>query len=47
MTETAPVSIMAFIKKTDADLPKEELEKLYVKTGIAIPGIEAQVVGRT
>jgi acyl-CoA synthetase (AMP-forming)/AMP-acid ligase II len=44
MTETAPVSIMAFIKKTDAGLPKEELEKLAVKTGIPIPGIEAQVV---
>jgi acyl-CoA synthetase (AMP-forming)/AMP-acid ligase II len=35
---------MAFIKKTDADLPKEELEKLAVKTGIPIPGIEVQVV---
>ncbi len=44
MTETAPVSIMAFIKKNDADLPKEEREKLAVKTGIAVPGIEAQVV---
>jgi len=45
MTETAPVTITAFIKKTDADLPKEELEKLYVKTGIAVPGVEVQVVG--
>ncbi len=44
MTETAPVSIMAFIKKGDAELPKEEREKLAVKTGVAIPAIEAQVV---
>ena len=45
MTETAPVTITAFIKKTDADLPKEELEKLSVKTGIPIPGVEVQVIG--
>ncbi len=45
MTETAPVTITAFIKKTDAGLPKEELEKLYVKTGIPVPGIEVQVIG--
>jgi fatty-acyl-CoA synthase len=44
MTETAPTTIMAFIKKTDAGLPKEELEKLSVKTGIPVPGIEVQVV---
>jgi len=44
MTETAPVTITAFVKKTDADLPKEELEKLFVKTGIPIPGVEVQVV---
>jgi fatty-acyl-CoA synthase len=44
MTETAPVSIMAFIKKNHAGLPKEEREKLAVKTGIPIPAIEAQVV---
>lgn len=44
MTETAPTTIMAFIKKTDAGLPKEELEKLSVKTGIPMPGIEVQVV---
>ncbi len=44
MTETAPVSIMAFIKKGDAGLAKEEREKLAVKTGIPIPAIEAQVV---
>ncbi len=44
MTETAPVTIAAFIKRGDAELPKEELEKLYVKTGIAVPGIDVQVV---
>jgi fatty-acyl-CoA synthase len=45
MTETAPVTIAAFIKKTDAGLPEEELEKLFVKTGIAIPGLDVEVVG--
>jgi fatty-acyl-CoA synthase len=44
MTETAPVTITAFIKKTDANLPREELEKLYVKTGIPVPGLEVRVV---
>jgi fatty-acyl-CoA synthase len=44
MTETAPVTITAFIKKTDEHLPKEELEKLFVKTGIPIPGVEVRVV---
>jgi len=44
MTETAPISIVAFVKKTDANLPKEELDKLYVKTGLPVPGIEVQVV---
>jgi len=46
MTETAPVTITAFIKKGDAGLPKEELEKLFVKTGIPIPGVEVRVVGQ-
>jgi acyl-CoA synthetase (AMP-forming)/AMP-acid ligase II len=44
MTETAPPAIMAFIKKTMKDLPKEELEKLQVKTGLPVPGIEVRVV---
>jgi fatty-acyl-CoA synthase len=46
MTETAPVTITAFIKKTDASLPQEELEKIAVKTGIPIPGIEVQVIDK-
>ncbi len=44
MTETAPVTITSFIKKNQANLPKEELEKLEVKTGLAVPGVEARVV---
>jgi fatty-acyl-CoA synthase len=44
MTETAPVVISAFVKKTMSHLPKQELEKLQVKTGLALPGIEVQVV---
>ena len=47
MTETAPVTITAFIKKTQANLPEEELQKLQVKTGIAVPGIEVEVVDET
>lgn len=44
MTETAPVTITAFTKKTMSHLPQEELEKLQVKTGIAVPGLEVKVV---
>jgi acyl-CoA synthetase (AMP-forming)/AMP-acid ligase II len=44
MTETAPTVIRAFVKKTMRDAPKEELEKLQVKTGLPVPGIEVQVV---
>jgi fatty-acyl-CoA synthase len=44
MTETAPVVITAFVKKTMSHLPKQELEKLHVKTGLSVPGIEVQVV---
>jgi len=44
MTETAPTVIRAFIKKTMRHLPKEELEKLQVKTGLPVPGIEVEVV---
>ena len=44
MTETAPTVLRAFVKKAMRDLPKEELEKLQVKTGLPVPGIEVQVV---
>ena len=44
MTETAPITITAFIKKTHAHLPKEQLEELRVKTGLPVPGVEVRVV---
>ncbi|MEW6188365.1 MAG: long-chain-fatty-acid--CoA ligase [Thermodesulfobacteriota bacterium] len=50
MTETAPSLVGAFIKLNLADRPKEELDRVRVKTGIPLPGIEVEVVddqGRT
>ena len=44
MTETAPTTITAFIKKYMVELPKEEIDEVLVKTGIPVPGIEVQVV---
>jgi acyl-CoA synthetase (AMP-forming)/AMP-acid ligase II len=44
MTETAAGSIGAFIKRHMRDWPKEELDKIRVKTGLPMPGLEAQVV---
>jgi acyl-CoA synthetase (AMP-forming)/AMP-acid ligase II len=44
MTETAPVTITAFLKKQHAELPEEEREKIAVKTGLPVLGIEAEVV---
>lgn len=44
MTETAPVTITAFIKKYLADQPREVLDEYRVKTGIPVPGLEVRVV---
>jgi acyl-CoA synthetase (AMP-forming)/AMP-acid ligase II len=44
MTETAPSAIRAFVKKTLKDQSKEELDKIRVKTGLAVLGVEAEVV---
>jgi len=44
MTETAPVTVTAFIKKYMTQWPKEKLDKVRVKTGLPVPGIEVQVV---
>lgn len=44
MTETAPTTVVAFLKKTMVDLPESEREKLQVKTGLPVPGIEVEVV---
>jgi fatty-acyl-CoA synthase len=45
MTETAAGSIGAFLKRGMKDWPKEELDKVRVKTGIPMPGIDAEVIG--
>ncbi len=43
MTETAPVTIRAFVKKYMANWSKEKLDTVRVKTGISIPGLEVEV----
>ncbi len=44
MTETAPTTVVAFVKKTLVDVSDEEKAKLQVKTGIPVPGLEVEVV---
>ncbi len=44
MTETAPTTVRAAIKKYMVDLPKEQIDEVLVKTGVPVPGIEVQVV---
>ncbi len=44
MTETAPVTIYAFVKKNLWHLSDEELDAVRVKTGLPVPGLEVQVV---
>ncbi|MFX1302044.1 MAG: long-chain-fatty-acid--CoA ligase [Promethearchaeota archaeon] len=44
MTETAPVTIMAFVKKYMANWSKEKLDEVRVKTGLSVPGLEVEVI---
>jgi len=44
MTETAPTTVVAWIKKYMAGWPKEKLDEVRVKTGLAVPGLEVEVV---
>jgi acyl-CoA synthetase (AMP-forming)/AMP-acid ligase II len=44
MTETAPVTITAFIKKYMKNWPKEKLDEVRVKTGLPVIGLEVDVV---
>jgi acyl-CoA synthetase (AMP-forming)/AMP-acid ligase II len=44
MTETAPSLVSSFIKVHLADLSKEELDRIRVKTGLPLPGIEVEVL---
>ena len=41
MTEAAPTTVIAFLKKTLVKLPEEEKAKLQVKTEIPVSGLEA------
>jgi len=44
MTETAPTTVGAFVKKYMRDWSKEKLDEVRVKTGLPIPGLEVDVV---
>ena len=44
MTETAPTTIGAFVKKYMKDWSKEKLDEVRVKTGLPYPGLEIEVV---
>ncbi|MFX1596784.1 MAG: long-chain-fatty-acid--CoA ligase [Promethearchaeota archaeon] len=43
MTETAPVTVIAWVKKYMADWSKEKLDEVRVKTGLPLPGLEVEV----
>jgi acyl-CoA synthetase (AMP-forming)/AMP-acid ligase II len=43
MTETAPVTVTAFVKKYMKDWPKDKLDEVRVKTGLPVPGLEVDV----
>ena len=44
MTETAPTTVGAFVKKYMRDWSKEKLDDVRVKTGLPLPGLEVEVV---
>jgi acyl-CoA synthetase (AMP-forming)/AMP-acid ligase II len=44
MTETAPTTIVSFVKKHMVDWDRERLDEVMVKTGLPLPGLEVQVV---
>jgi acyl-CoA synthetase (AMP-forming)/AMP-acid ligase II len=44
MTETAPTTIVAFVKKSMKAQSKEKLNEIRVKTGIPLPGLDVEVV---
>lgn len=45
MTETAPTTIVSFVKKHMVDWDRSRIDEVMVKTGLPIPGLEIQVVG--
>ncbi len=44
MTETAPATVISFVKKYMRDWPKEKLDAVRVKTGLPVLGMEVEVV---
>ena len=44
MTETAPTTIVSFVKKHMVDWSKDKIDEVMVKTGLPLPGLEVQVV---
>jgi acyl-CoA synthetase (AMP-forming)/AMP-acid ligase II len=44
MTETAPTTIVSYVKRSFKDQSKEELDAIRVKTGLPMPGLDVQVV---
>ena len=44
MTETAPTTIVSFVKKHMVGWDRQRLDEVMVKTGLPLPGLEVQVV---
>ena len=44
MTETAPTTIVSFVKKHMVDWDRRRIDEVMVKTGLPVPGLEVQVV---
>lgn len=44
MTETAPTTIVSFVKKHMVDWGKDRIDEVMVKTGLPVPGLEVDVV---
>jgi len=44
MTETAPTTIVSYVKKHQRDQSKDKLDEIRVKTGLPIPGLDIEVI---
>ena len=44
MTETAPTTIVSFVKKHMVDWDRARIDEVMVKTGLPVPGLEVQVI---
>jgi acyl-CoA synthetase (AMP-forming)/AMP-acid ligase II len=47
MTETAPTTIVSFVKKHMVGWDRGRIDEVMVKTGLPLPGLEVQVVDET